>query len=202
MKVLSVVGYSQTGKTTTIEKIIFELKKRNYSVGAIKYIHHHNFTLDKEGTNTYRFKMAGADIVTALGEVETAIFYKEKIDVYELLKHYYQDFVIIEGIRDINCPKILTADNLMDIKEEKDYSTYLISGKIADEINEYEGIKAISVYQDIKGLVDFIEENTFELLPDYSEDYCNLCGYSCRKLCELILKGEKDRSHCLLKSEF
>ena len=46
MKVFSVVGYSKSGKTTTIEQIIKELKKRNYSVGSVKDIHFEGFHLE------------------------------------------------------------------------------------------------------------------------------------------------------------
>ena len=42
MKVFSVIGISKSGKTTTIENIIKELRKRNYSVGSVKEIHFEN----------------------------------------------------------------------------------------------------------------------------------------------------------------
>jgi molybdopterin-guanine dinucleotide biosynthesis protein MobB len=37
--VVSIVGRSQSGKTTLIEKLIPELKKRGYTVGTIKHSH-------------------------------------------------------------------------------------------------------------------------------------------------------------------
>ena len=39
MKVFSVIGLSKSGKTTTIENIIKELRRRNYTVGSVKEIH-------------------------------------------------------------------------------------------------------------------------------------------------------------------
>ena len=46
--ILSIVGRSQSGKTTFIEKLIPELKKRGYRIGTIKHAHH-GFDIDKSG---------------------------------------------------------------------------------------------------------------------------------------------------------
>ncbi|MFA7550797.1 MAG: molybdopterin-guanine dinucleotide biosynthesis protein MobB, partial [Sedimentibacter sp.] len=60
MKVFSVIGITKSGKTTTIENIIKELLKRNYTVGSVKEIHFEQFKMDPEGTNTFRHKTAGS----------------------------------------------------------------------------------------------------------------------------------------------
>lgn len=201
MKVFSVVGYTKSGKTTTIEKVIKELKKRNYSVGTVKDIHYEDFAMDKEGTNTYRHREAGADLVTARGLHETDVIYSEKLDIKEILKYYDQDYVILEGLSDIIAPKIVTGKNPQEVDEKMDYSTFLISGVISDEIDDYKGIKAISANDNIEALVDYIEENVFELLPNFDAKCCNSCGYSCKKMCEMIIKGEKTREDCVLKND-
>ena len=64
MKVFSVIGLTKSGKTTTIENIIKELRKRNYTVGSVKEIHFEKFKMDVDGTNTHRHKMAGSQLVT------------------------------------------------------------------------------------------------------------------------------------------
>lgn len=202
MKVLSVIGYTKSGKTTTIEAIIKELRKRNYSVGSVKDIHYEQFKIDVEGTNTDRHKLAGSQLVTARGLHETDILFQERMNIYQLLRFYDYDYVILEGVRDINAPKIITAANTKDIDERLDDSTYLISGKIADEIDTYRGYSAISALKDIQKLVDYIEEKTFELLPDYEENCCSECGFSCRELCAKIIKGEAKRSDCNKNSQF
>jgi len=60
--VLSIVGKSDSGKTTLIEKLIPELKHRGYRVGTIKH-DAHRFEMDHEGKDTYRHFHAGADTV-------------------------------------------------------------------------------------------------------------------------------------------
>ena len=45
--IISIVGKSESGKTTLIEKLIPELKKRGYRIGTIK--HAHAWFSDRQG---------------------------------------------------------------------------------------------------------------------------------------------------------
>lgn len=58
--VISIVGKSGAGKTTLIEKLIPELKRRGYRVGTIKH-DAHQFEIDHPGKDSYRHFHAGAD---------------------------------------------------------------------------------------------------------------------------------------------
>ena len=58
--IISIVGKSDAGKTTLIEKIIVELKRRNYRVATIKH-DAHQFEIDHPGKDSYRHFHAGAD---------------------------------------------------------------------------------------------------------------------------------------------
>lgn len=201
MKVLSVVGFTQSGKTTTIEEIIKELRKRRYSVGSLKDIHFEDFKMDTDATNTHRHREAGAQLVTARGLYETDILFQEHRDIYEILRFYDHDYVILEGVQEGNFPKIVAASNEEDIEKKWDKKTFLVSGKIADTISEYKGLKAISGLKDIEGLVDLIEEEVFDYLPNYSKKCCGLCGYSCEEMAENIIAKNKTRNDCLLSSK-
>jgi len=61
---IGIAGYSGTGKTTLIEKILPELKKQGLNIGIIKHIHH-KLAIDVKGKDTDRFSRAGADFVLA-----------------------------------------------------------------------------------------------------------------------------------------
>ena len=198
MKLFSVYGISLTGKTTTIENIIKELKKRRYSVGSVKEIHYEDFAIDKEGTNTYRHSQAGAEPVTARGYNETDILYKERLSLQKILRNYSQDYVILEGVEKGNFPKIITAKEREEIDERLDDMVFAISGKIADEIDEYKGIPVINCINETEKLVDLIEEKVFEKLPDFPDDCCTACGFNCCELGKKILKGEAKRSDCVI----
>jgi len=58
--VVSIVGKSDAGKTTLIEKLIPELKRRGYRVATIKHDAHH-FEIDQPGKDSYRPFHAGSD---------------------------------------------------------------------------------------------------------------------------------------------
>lgn len=162
MKVFSVIGISKSGKTTTIENIIKELRKRNYSVGSVKEIHFQQFKMDPEGTNTFRHKAAGSQLVTARGAYETDILYQNKLSVNEILNFYNQDFVILEGVRDTCAPKIVTAHDVEGINDRLDETVFAISGRISNEIEEFNGLPVINSINEIEKLVDLIEEKVFE----------------------------------------
>jgi molybdopterin-guanine dinucleotide biosynthesis protein B len=58
--IVSIVGKSDAGKTTLIEKLIPELKRRDYRVATIKH-DAHQFEIDHPGKDSYRHFHAGAD---------------------------------------------------------------------------------------------------------------------------------------------
>ncbi len=61
--ILSIVGKSKSGKTTLLEKIIVELKRRGYHIATIKHHSHPGFEIDVPGKDTWRHAQAGSDIV-------------------------------------------------------------------------------------------------------------------------------------------
>lgn len=201
MKVFSVIGITKSGKTTTIENIIKELRKRNYTVGSVKEIHYEKFKMDVEGTNTHRHKMAGSQLVTARGYHETDILFQERLDINDLLNYYNHDYVILEGVRDTCAPKIVTAHDEKGILDRMDETTFLISGQISNNMTEYEGIPLINSMTEIEKMVDFIEEKVFDRLPDMKDECCSKCGYTCSQLSSKILKGQKERSDCALTKQ-
>ncbi len=68
MKAIGFIGYSNTGKTTLIEKLIPLFRARGLSVSAIKNAHH-GFDMDRPGKDSYRYREAGAgQVLIATGE--------------------------------------------------------------------------------------------------------------------------------------
>ncbi len=58
--IISIVGKSKAGKTTLIEQLVTELKRRGYRVATIKH-DAHQFEIDHPGKDSYRHFHAGAD---------------------------------------------------------------------------------------------------------------------------------------------
>ena len=169
MKVINVQGRKKTGKTTTVTNIIAELVRRGYSVGSIKGIHIEGFTMDAGG-DTVRHKAAGADPVAARCHDETNIMYAGSMDLRELLKHFDNDWVVIESHVDLRCPNIVTGKtagyggegNNESLEEQINDLTIGCSGVIANEIDFFQGLPVISAVTEVGRLVDLIEQETDE----------------------------------------
>ena len=157
MKVFCVYGATKSGKTTTIEKIIGELKKRGYSVASIKDIHAEKFNFDTSGTNTWRHMEAGAEMVAGRGAGKTAIMIDKRLEIRELLKWFDHDFVVIEGAREEAFPKILTAKSLQEADERLDGSVFAVSGVISEGGAGIGAVPVINALTDIEKLTDIIE---------------------------------------------
>jgi len=59
MKAIGIIGYSNSGKTTLIERLIPIFRARGLVVSAIKNAHH-GFDMDRPGKDSFRYREAGA----------------------------------------------------------------------------------------------------------------------------------------------
>lgn len=163
MKVFSVCGVSGSGKTTTIERLIMEMRRRGYRVGTVKNIHVEQFSLDTAGTNTWRHQQAGSEMTAAWGPGETDLIIPRRLGLDELLALFDQDYVILEGVKEPFLPKILCAHSEAELEERLDDSVFALSGRITDWLAEYRGIPAISALKEVVRLCDVIEAK----VPEY-----------------------------------
>jgi len=107
--IVSIVGRSNSGKTTLIEKLIPILKRRGYRVGTVKH-DVHGFEMDREGKDTYRHFHSGADGVLISSPKKMAFIKRVEPapSLDELVEHFYSDMdiVITEGFKRLDKPKI------------------------------------------------------------------------------------------------
>ncbi|NTV80845.1 MAG: molybdopterin-guanine dinucleotide biosynthesis protein B [Candidatus Aminicenantes bacterium] len=99
MKIVAVVGFSETGKTRLIVRLIGELTKRGLRVSALKRCSH-GFSLDMEGKDTADFSRAGADGVAMVSpEGWAALGRAASVEVPALAARLFPeaDVVLIEG---------------------------------------------------------------------------------------------------------
>lgn len=106
MKVISVAGYKKTGKTTLVGQIVKALKNHG-SVGTIKHLHDHK--IDTPGTDTWKHKEAGADVVIGVSQGELVKYSSEGdlITALDELADAGMDFAVVEGFKDSGLPKIV-----------------------------------------------------------------------------------------------
>ncbi len=107
--VFSVVGRSNTGKTTLLEKIIPMLRSTGLRIGTVKH-HAGDFEIDKEGKDSYRHKRAGANIamITSPHKLALVADARDDLTLAELTRLYMHDvdLVITEGYKRERMPKL------------------------------------------------------------------------------------------------
>ncbi|TJU93295.1 MAG: molybdopterin-guanine dinucleotide biosynthesis protein B, partial [Mesorhizobium sp.] len=57
--VFGITGWKNSGKTTLTVKLVAELVRRGWTVSTVKHAHH-DFDIDKPGTDSFRHRQAGA----------------------------------------------------------------------------------------------------------------------------------------------
>lgn len=106
--VLSFVGKSGVGKTTLIEKLIVELKRRGFRVAVVKH-HSHTTSLDTPGKDSWRFAEAGASVAIVSSPVEIARFERvpRELTLAEIAARVENvDLILTEGFKCEVAPKI------------------------------------------------------------------------------------------------
>lgn len=106
--VFSFIGYSGSGKTTYLEKLIRELKYRGIKIAVLKH-DSHDFEIDKEGKDTWKFTKAGADIVSISSGKKMARICNsnEEFTLEKIIESINDvDLIITEGYRAGKAPKI------------------------------------------------------------------------------------------------
>lgn len=154
--VVSIVGRSQSGKTTLIEKLIPEFKRRGYTVGTIKHSHHHP-DIDRSGKDSSRHKSAGADTVIFHSPGTIAMVRDDHAGDMDSLLGYFNDvdLVITEGYKAGNKPKI-------EIVRSARHSEPLLKGDVhlIAVVTDVDLRLKVPIFgfEDVMPLVDMIEK--------------------------------------------
>lgn len=104
--VYSVVAFSNTGKTTMLEKLIPELKRRGFRVAVIKH-DAHEFEIDHKGKDSWRMTQAGADVTAVASLTKAAVMENRYVPLEELISRIRDvDIILTEGYKHGPWPKI------------------------------------------------------------------------------------------------
>lgn len=107
--ILSIVGKSDSGKTTLLEKVVRELTSRGFRIGTIKH-DAHRFEIDHEGKDSWRHKQSGAVLTIISSPDKLALVADTDRDhsLAELRDRFVRDvdLIISEGYKRESHPKI------------------------------------------------------------------------------------------------
>jgi len=120
--IISIVGKSKSGKTTLIERLVSELKSRDYQVATIKHTTHIT-DIDKPGKDSWRHIQAGSDA--------TAIISPQKIVLFKPTKHE-ASIEQIEVHRKIAGTPLGELENLIAIASDEPLQTSIRQFQLDD----------------------------------------------------------------------
>ncbi|MDQ6956445.1 MAG: molybdopterin-guanine dinucleotide biosynthesis protein B [Mariprofundaceae bacterium] len=107
--VLAIVGFSNSGKTTLMEKLIVELASRGLRVASIKHSHHQP-EMDTPGKDSWRHKQAGAQASMLVGpeKMLMVVDIDSQPTPRQLADCYFSDYdlVLVEGYASMACRKV------------------------------------------------------------------------------------------------
>ena len=131
-KIILVIGYHRSGKTSTIELLIPWLRKKGLKVATIKHhVSREDFTIDVEGKDSWRHGAAGAEATLLVAPREIALVRRLETsrlgwrEIYGMLAGKY-DVVLVEGFKTMagrrpDMWKIVLARNLEEAEELLSY---------------------------------------------------------------------------------
>jgi len=205
MKPIIICGYSNTGKTSFIERLIKSIKSKGKTVAVIKHIDiSHKPKLDDSDTS--RYLKAGAELSIGFGG-DYLLRYEKNIEkkakennsmryrIHNLLLSANKDFVIIEGLKSYNgpIPKIVFVNSKEEIDSLADELTIGYSGQNAEDFNI--SIPYIHFNADDETLYRFIDKNSIPFVADLD---CGECGYpTCRDFAKALMRKEVTLKNCI-----
>ncbi len=157
LPIVSFIGKKKSGKTTVVLGVIGELRRRGYRVAVLKH-DTHGFNIDIPGTDSYRFREAGAEVVgiSSPDQYVWQVTVDDERPMGELIRHIREavDVIITEGFKRQDAPKIevsrrarsdslvSTPDELIGITSDQSFPDYPVPQYALD---------------DFAGLADLIE---------------------------------------------
>jgi len=153
--IYSVVAFSGTGKTTLLEKLVIELKSRGLRVAVIKH-DAHEFDIDHEGKDSWRFANAGSDVTAVVSDSKAAIIENRRVPLDALISKITDvDIILTEGYKSGEWPKIAlrrqASGNPLPLPPEECLA-------IVTDVPEYSRTPCFS-FDDAQGLADFLIED-------------------------------------------
>lgn len=162
-RIFGITGWKNSGKTTLTERLVVEFTRRGWRVSTIKHAHH-AFDIDKEGSDSFRHRAAGASEVAIVSGNRWALMHElrgeHEPQLDEILARIAPcDLVLIEGYKRENHPKIEVRR-----RDAKDTAPLAagdagIVAIAADHATDAAGLPLFNL-DDAAAIADFIEAYT------------------------------------------
>jgi len=162
-RVFGITGWKNSGKTTLTERLVAEFTRRGFAVSTIKHAHH-AFDIDKEGTDSFRHRAAGAREVAIVSEGRWALMHELRGEneppLDQILSRLAKcDLVLIEGYKREAHPKIeARRPGAKDTAPLSAQDPAIVT--IASETPQPDETLPVFDLDDIQRIADFIADRT------------------------------------------
>ena len=153
---VTVIGKSGCGKTTLLEKLVAELKRRGYRLATVKHHSHRGFDIDKPGKDSWRFAQAGSDHVVIASPDKIASYRKieHELSLDEIAASISDvDLILVEGYKQAEKPalEVVRAENNRELIGNREQRF-----AVAADFPLALGIPQFAL-DDVQGITDLIE---------------------------------------------
>jgi molybdopterin-guanine dinucleotide biosynthesis protein B len=153
---VTVIGKSGCGKTTLLEKLVAELKRRGYQLATVKHHSHRGFEIDQPGKDSWRFAQAGSDHVVIAAPDKIAYYRKieRELTLDEIAATISDvDLVLVEGYKQAGKPslEVLRAENSRELIGSREHRFAVVA-----DFPLNLGVPQFGL-DDVPGIVDLIE---------------------------------------------
>lgn len=153
--VVAFAAYSGTGKTTLIEALVKALKADGVCVAVIKH-DAHDFEIDHEGKDSWRFAKAGADMTIISSPKKTAVIEQRERTLWQNIAMIHDvDLILVEGYKNEDLPQIGICRKETGKGLPADESRYI--ALVTDMEHGNAAVPRFAL-EDIQGLKNFIME--------------------------------------------
>ncbi|MBN1954918.1 MAG: molybdopterin-guanine dinucleotide biosynthesis protein B [Anaerolineae bacterium] len=193
LKVVGVIGYKNSGKTTLIHALARELTGRGYEVSVIKHSSHH-MDLPEKDTTTLREAVKQVGFISPQ---ESAVFWNKSLSLENMIPYLEADIVLVEGWKGGKTfPKIVCLREGLD-DDGPDPVKDLFDGLAICAVGpagQVDGLAVPHFERDEVGMIaDLVAEKAFKL-PNLD---CGSCGReTCYDLAREIVAGSGSVEDC------
>lgn len=117
-KILQIVGYQNSGKTTLMEQLISQATACGLTVGTIKHHGHGGIPTSDNSKDSFRHEQAGARVTAVEGDGTLRMsIHRSNWQLDEILAIYTSfkmDIILIEGYKNEHYPKIVLLRTIED----------------------------------------------------------------------------------------
>ncbi|MHA2313687.1 MAG: molybdopterin-guanine dinucleotide biosynthesis protein B [Candidatus Hermodarchaeia archaeon] len=202
--IINIVGIGrESGKTSLIEFLTTQLRKRQYSVATVKHISQVFDTIHKD---TWRHIEAGASTVVAATPNELVSIKKiQAPSVEEALGEIPKDvdIILVEGFKKSKYPKVIVSQTMKDAETlmREIAGVFAISGFVTAKVQEkaIQGIPLLTQDELFIRVEEMLLHDIVNRLPGLN---CGKCGYPlCDEFARALLGRENAIVQCIPMNE-